>query len=498
MLMGDILVAEGVVSGVDVERALEYQHEYGGRLGDCVVSLRLSSPEEIEEVLAKRPQAPGTLHDMDVDPMLLLQLMIKGLHIEHLETPSQIAHALKLRSPVVKGLLQEAVGRRLVGVIGQASGNGSAFAELRYELTDLGRDWAIESLSKSQYFGPAPVSLKTYNERVLRQHITNDWLNRSDIEEAFEDLVLPEGFIDRLGPSINSGSAILLYGPAGNGKTTIAGTIGHIFSSEIYIPYCFEVDGHIVRVFDLSIHKPVDPAGGGARQVSLRAETQDNRWVRCFRPLVITGGELTLDMLELRFSEQARFYEAPLHVKALNGVFVIDDFGRQRAAPGDILNRWILPLNNRVDYLSLHTGKTFQVPFDELVIFSTNDHPSELMDRAFLRRIDYKLEVGAPSEPLFREVFETVCRDEGVEFDEDIYQYVLHRIRANKAPLAYFQPQFIVRQVLASCRFAGIDPRLTVENVHHAMLNLFVHEDNDEGDVASLGDAFTSEGGART
>jgi len=477
-MLGEILVEEGLVTEADVENALKFQGEHGGRLGECVVSMQLTSEEQIEEAINKTPRAPTSLKEIDVDAMLLLQLMVKGLHVENLETPSQIARAMGLRSSLIKELLQDAVERKLVAVVGQKNGKGSAFSELRYELTQAGRDWAVELLALSQYFGPAPVTLDAYTVMVGRQHITNDWLGRPDIQKAFEGLVIPDRFVDRLGPSINSGTAILVYGPAGNGKTTIAETVGGMFNSEIYVPYCFEVDGHIVKVFDPSVHKEVDsPSAGRSAASSTRPSSRDRRWVRCRRPLVITGGELTLDMLDLKYSERSRFYEAPLHIKALNGVFVIDDFGRQLAAPGDILNRWILPLNNRVDYLSLHTGKNFQVPFDELVIFSTNLHPSDLMDDAFLRRISYKIEVGAPSEPLFRQVFEDVCRESDIEFSEDIYHHVLKEIRGKDAPLAYYQPGFIARQILASCKFVGIEPQFTMDNVNDALLNLFVTED---------------------
>jgi energy-coupling factor transporter ATP-binding protein EcfA2 len=350
-------------------------------------------------------------------------------------------------------------------------------------LTQTGRDWALESQAQSQYFGPAPVTLEAYHDRVVRQRVTNEWRDRAAVQDAFKAMVLPDRFINRLGPSINSGTAMLLYGPAGNGKTTVAETIGGIFDTAVYIPYCFEVDGHIIKVFDPSIHKPMlESAPNDSRRRTERPERGDQRWVRCHRPCVITGGELTLDMLDLQFSERSRFYEAPLHIKALNGVFVIDDFGRQRAAPADILNRWILPLNNRVDYLSLHTGKNFQVPFDELVIFSTNLHPKELMDAAFLRRIDYKLRADEPTEPLFRQVFEDVCRTEGLEFDPKIYKHVVNAIHAYGAPLAYYQAGFIARQVLASCKFLGTKPQFTEEIVDDAMLNLFVQAENSPDD----------------
>jgi len=478
-MLGEILVAEGLVTPADVELALKYQNTHGGRLGDCVVGLRLMSAQQIEEVLKRTPQAPSTLKEVGVDPTLLLQLMVKGIHVENLEMPSQIAKSMQLRSSIVRELLQEAGDRKLAVVVGQANSGGNAFSELRYELTQSGHDWAVESLAQSRYVGPAPVSLAAFQDRVMRQSIANEAPTRSDLQNAFRELVVPDHLVDRLGPSINSGSAILMYGPSGNGKTTMADALGRIFGGVIYIPYCFEVDGHIIKVFDPSVHKAVTRATGfGDGSVSMRWEGQDQRWVRCTRPVVVTGGELTLDMLDLTFSERSRFYEAPLHLKALNGTFVIDDLGRQRAAPGDILNRWILPLHEGVDYLTLHTGKTFQVPFDELVIFSTNMHPNDLMDDAFLRRLDYKIEAAPPTEPLFRRVFEKVCRKAGLEFEESIYDLVLAEFRARDARLAFYQPDFIVRQVLASCKFLGTSPRFTHDNIHDAILNLFVSDEN--------------------
>lgn len=483
-LLGDILVAKGLISPPDVEQALQHQHANGGRFGDCLVALGIVTKEQINEVLSVTPEAPRKLEDMDVEPMLLLQLMIKGIHQESFETPSQITDAMCLPNSIINELLQDSVERKLTEIVGQAANNvNSALAEMRYQLTQLGRDWANESLDQSQYFGPAPVSLEAYQDRVALQRITNEWVSREDMKEAFKHLVIPDRFLDRLGPAINSCTALLLYGPAGNGKTSIAEVIGEIFRNVVYIPHCFEVDGQIIKVFDPSVHKPIKGAGAEtAGRATIHREHLDKRWVPCHRPLVITGGELTLDMLDLKFSPISKFYEAPLQIKALNGIFVIDDFGRQRAKPEDILNRWIMPLNNRVDYLSLHTGKSFQVPFDELVIFSTNMHPNDLMDRAFLRRITYKLETVEPSEELFRQVFDNVAHKEGLELSEDIYQQVLDDIRANDEPLAYFHPQFIVSQVLSSCKFEGITPQFTPEIVHDAMLNLFVRSESTQPD----------------
>ena len=217
------------------------------------------------------------------------------------------------------------------------------------------------------------------------------------VEKAFANLIVSEEFIHQIGPAINSGRSILLYGPPGNGKTSVAERIGSIFNDTIYIPYCFEVEGQIIKVFDPGIHKRIERNTDGAARGTLRREDFDQRWVPCRRPFIVTGGELTLEMLDLSFNALAKFYEAPLHVKALGGIFAIDDFGRQLVSPEALLNRWIVPLESRVEYLKLHTGKSFSLPFDELVVFSTNLAPRDLMDPAFLRRIPYKLEIGGPT-----------------------------------------------------------------------------------------------------
>jgi energy-coupling factor transporter ATP-binding protein EcfA2 len=285
---------------------------------------------------------------------------------------------------------------------------------------------------------------------------------------------MPDRFLSRLGPAINSGTAILIYGPAGNGKTTVAEIVGKIFQNVIYVPYCVDLDGEIMKVYDPSIHRKVPDAGEQQGVANVRRSRMDMRWVACHRPMVITGGELTIEMLDLKYNSVAKFYEAPLHVKALNGTFLIDDFGRQRAKPEDILNRWIVPLNSRVDYLTLHTGKSVTIPFDEIVIFSTNMHPDDLMDPAFQRRIAYKLETVAPPEDLFRRTFVGMAQKAGLELTDDIFVQVLDRVREFEAPLAYFQPKFIIEQVLATCKFEGVRPQFTKDYVEDALCNLFI------------------------
>ncbi len=473
MNIGNLLVAKGLVSPEAINQAILHQKANGGRLGDSLVTLGIMTKAQINEVLTDAPQAPMTADGTGIDPVFLLDLAMKGMYSENIETASQLARAMKLSSTVVDQLVKAATDRRLVEVLASASSVNTR-SEMRLTLTRAGREWAADALSRGQYFGPAPVSLKDYQDRILSQRVSNEVITRQDLDKAFDGLVIPDRFLNRLGPAVNSGSAVLIYGPAGNGKTTIAEIVGKIFENTIYVPYCVEIDGEIMKVFDPAVHRVVEEAPQPTGTASLRRNRADSRWVACYRPMVITGGELTIEMLDLKFNPIAKFYEAPLHIKALNGVFLIDDFGRQRAKPEDILNRWIVPLNSRVDYLTLHTGKSAMIPFDEIVIFSTNMHPDDLMDPAFQRRISYKLETVEPPEELFRAVFEGMANKHSLVLNDDIYQRALQGIRANKAPLAYYQPKFIVEQVLASCKFECMKPQFTMNNIDDALANLFV------------------------
>jgi DNA polymerase III delta prime subunit len=329
-----------------------------------------------------------------------------------------------------------------------------------------------------RYTGPAPVTLDEFAHQVNLQKITNERITFESLRSSFGELVFEDRIVEHIGPALNSGRAILLYGPPGNGKTSVALSFASVFSDVIYVPYAIVVEGQIIRVYDPSLHTMLSTtASSHDSDLSfIRSDEYDARWVPCRRPFVVTGGELTLDMLDLRFDPQSNYYEAPLHVKALGGCFLIDDFGRQLVSPKSLLNRWIVPLENRFDLLKLNSGKSFTIPFEELVIFSTNLEPEDLMDPAFLRRLPYKIEVGGPSVELYKRIFEKECVRQGVTPPNDLLDYIVRKLTKDKGlELAAYQPKFIVDQVVATCRFMQLPAHFEPRFIDYALDNLRVH-----------------------
>jgi hypothetical protein len=473
MFIGDILVSQGLVSRTDVTAALERQATQGGLLGENLVAMGKLQPADLKAIMQAAPPAPRSIEETELETADLLNLTTKAMYSGNSDTPSKLSALLKLPPRTIQLVIDEARDRKLVDVLGAT--DSSAMAELRYALTEKGRQWAADALAQNQYVGPAPVSLAAFTQRIQGQRITNERVDHTAIRAAFANLIVSERFIQQIGPAINSGRSILLYGPPGNGKTSVAEKIGRIFNDVIYIPYCFEVEGQVIKVFDPSIHESVQR--GSPAKGTLRREDYDQRWVPCRRPFIVAGGELTLEMLDLSFNALAKFYEAPLHVKALGGIFAIDDFGRQLVSPEALLNRWIVPLESRVEYLKLHTGKSFSLPFDELVIFSTNLAPRDLMDPAFLRRIPYKLEIKGPTSEEYRQIFRNVSQAFGVEAGDDIIDSIIVSLsEKNDFPLASYQPKFIVDQVLAACKFEGAAPQFRPDLVEMALGNLFTRD----------------------
>lgn len=480
MQLGDMLVARGLVTPADIEEALARQVRDGGRLGENLVAMGLVTADQIAACINAAPAIPASVGEAGISERNLLYLMLKFMHVEATESVLQLADRMKLPRRLIQQLIEDAIHQRFIGATGASS---DLALSTRYALTEAGRNAAKEALEQSVYLGPAPISLPAYQEQIEKQRITNEMVEEATLRKGFEGLVVPEHMFRRLLPAINAGRSVLLYGPPGNGKTTLSTRIAALFKDTVYIPYAVEVAGQIIKVFDAQIHKPVHQEPATAIQppagLGLHRETFDQRWLACSRPVVMTGGEMTLDMLDLQFNPDAKFYDAPLHVKALNGMMLIDDFGRQKFAPNDLLNRWIVPMENQVDFMKLNTGASFTLPFDVLLMFSTNLQPADLMDAAFLRRIQYKIKLFEPTIDEYRKIFNGVVRSRGLTLQEDVFDYVVKKL--TPFGLAYYQPRFICDHALETCKSFKMPPLLTTELAGEALANLYVDIEDARG-----------------
>ncbi len=422
------------------------------------------------------PPPPLTIGETGLHHDTLAQLMLKTL-IAGESSGTLLAEHMRLPYSVLDAMIQHARVEKLIEVRG-ASGAGSA--GYRYSLTDLGRDRANQFLDINRYVGPAPVPLVQYNAYVRACMAARPVVDRDRLARGFDQLVVNDAMYDLLGPAVNSGKSLFLYGAPGNGKTVVAEGIGRALGADMHVPHAIDIDGQTITVFDPVNHVPTTPIGASTSVITSAAH--DRRWEAIRRPVVVVGGELTLDMLDLTFNPIARFYEAPIQMKANGGVFVVDDFGRQRIPPRDLLNRWIVPLESRVDFLTLHTGRKFELPFNVFIIFATNLKPESLADEAFLRRIPYKIRAKNPTLDEYRRIFEMNCRKRGLTFDPATIDYLQRKYyKPRKLQMRACHPRDLIEQVVDRCRYHQRVPELTHDLIDAACGTYFIEETESQG-----------------
>jgi len=414
---------------------------------------------------------PQSLQDLGLPSLFLGQLTLKHCFYMDVFTMGDLAERLKVSVSIISEVLDYLKKAKWVEVRGPDPMNPVVTAlslANRHSLTDGGRRQAAQLLEYDAYTGPAPVVLKDYWRQVTHQSIGKVGVTPDHIQRALKGLVLSAEMLEQLGVAAVSGKPLFLYGPAGNGKTVIAQRLGRIWEDDILVPYAIFVDGQVIQVFDEITHAHSEEAVSGGERV-------DRRWVRCRRPVVTVGGELTLDMLDLAYKPTLKYFEAPLQLKANNGVFIVDDFGRQHIPPQELLNRWIIPLENRQDFLRLRTGQKFAIPFDQFIVFATNLEPRSLVDDAFLRRLRSKVKVDYVTRTQFVEIFRLFCDQDHLEFDPEAVEYLLGRYYDDgQRPLTACHPRDLLEQILDYCRFHQQAPRLTPENLDRACHSYFV------------------------
>ena len=436
--------------------------------------MNIQVASQVANVIA--PVPPKNMAETGLNPVMMRDILLKTIFRMNLTQATDIALVIAMPLGVTQELIDMARGQRLLEATGTLL--ASSGGEMGYQLTDQGKARALDALAQSEYYGAMPVPLAVYREQVKCQSIRNIAMTRGQLTGAMGHLILPDNLLDQLGPAVGSGRSILMYGPPGNGKSSISNGIRDALGDKIYIPRAIEYSGQVITVYDPIVHSAAEASLDDPTQLRRSANRFDNRYVLCERPTVITGGELTLDMLDLTYNPTARTYTASLQLKSTGGVFIIDDLGRQAEPPQKIVNRWIVPLEESRDILALQSGEKFEVPFDTLVIFSTNFHPNQIFDKAALRRIFFKIKIDGPNQENFLKIFAMVAKKKKMPLDE---RSLFHLLKVKYPTIdndyANYQPVFLIDQMISICKFEGIASQMTPELIDRAWANMFVKEE---------------------
>jgi len=472
--IGDLLIREGIISAAQLVQAKTNQQQNGGKLEDGLVSLGFLTSEEIRKILHSVPPIPLRIINTGLSETFLNDLLLKAAYQEAgTFTLHHITKRLCLPFSVTDELIELLKADQLVAI---RSATGYGRETQVFELTQRGRERAEAALNISLYTGAAPVPLQAYTRTLTQQYIQQIEIDSEWIHKSLSHMVISEKLLNQLGPAFSSGRAIFLYGPPGTGKSSFAEALGRALPDHIYIPQAVEVNGQIIRLYDPAVHFSIEEEIATNTQLDITTNLKhDPRWKKCRRPVVMVGGEFTTDMLDLRFDTNSKFYEAPVQMKAANGVFILDDFGRQKSTPREMLNRWIVPLERGTDFLSLHTGMKFEIPFDQINIFCTNLKPMDLVDEAFLRRIRHKIRIPYSTEDEYKEILRRVCVTQGIEYSESAANYLLDTYyRKTGRALVGSHPRDIIDQITDFSRFLKHPPVLTTATIDAAAANYFV------------------------
>jgi predicted ATPase with chaperone activity len=465
------------------EKLLAEAQRYGSLEG---VTLLGDPPPSDEEAVPQTanvylPRIPTKWEDLGLDQPFLFELILRTIFNRGQITGGAIAEAVAVPHTVLGPVLQGMRKQALIDIIGQKGASGDA--SFVYEIKPPKGQAALQdALDKTNYVGPCPVPFTDYVESVLAQTVKKLVVTRRSIRKAFEDLIITDEVFNEIGPAINSAASIFFFGYPGNGKTSIAERITRLMGDTIYIPHAVEANGQIIKVYDPILHTTVQEElpldGGGFETLFKKAGDYDKRFVRVKRPTIVVGGELTLPMLDLKYNPIGKFYEAPLQMKSNGGILMIDDFGRQQMRPMDLLNRWIVPLEKKYDYLTTTTGTKIEVPFDEILIFSTNLDPTQLADEAFLRRIKFKIEIRDPDETQFRTIWELVCKGRKVDLDPSGVDYLIDKwYRPKGRPFRMCQPRDILDQMISIAKYNMERVNFSPDLIDAACMTYFINQD---------------------